>query len=217
MFEQAVSQDTQEFLALLSKVPAIKNAYLAGGTACALRIGHRLSFDLDFFTEKKFRTKSALKALSKIKFFAPDRTAWGTVLGKFKSVKFSLFYYEYPLLAPTEVYNGIRIVSLKDVAAMKIAAIADRGTKRDFVDMFFMGQEGISIEEAVELYGKKYRNLSSTLPHILKSITYFDDAEKDKMPKMLKKISWGKVKKYFTDEAKKIAKKFLERHRKKGK
>jgi len=217
MFKQAVSQDTQKFLALLSKVTAVKNAYLAGGTACALRIGHRYSFDLDFFTGKKFRTKAVLKALSKIKFFTPGRTAWGTVLGKFKSVKFSLFYYEYPLLAPPEIYKGIQIVSLKDIAAMKIAAIADRGTKRDFVDMFFMGQEGISIEDAVESYGKKYRNLSSTLPHILKSIAYFDDAEKDEMPEMLKKISWKKIKKYFMDEAKKTAKKFLEKYPKKGK
>ncbi|MFH1352067.1 MAG: nucleotidyl transferase AbiEii/AbiGii toxin family protein [bacterium] len=201
----------------MSKVNAVKTAYLAGGTACALRIGHRYSFDLDFFTGKKFRTKSALRDLSKIKFFNPDRTAWGTVLGKFKSIKFSLFYYEYPLLAPSEVYRGVRIAVLKDIAAMKIAAIADRGTKRDFVDLYFMGQEGISIEKAVELYGKKYQNLSSTLPHILKSITYFDDAEKDKMPEMLKKISWVKIKKYFMDEAKKTAKKFLEKHRKKGK
>lgn len=98
MFEQAISRKTQKNLALLGKAKILKNAYLAGGTALAFQLGHRISYDLDFFTDKKFNRKIFLKKISHFEFYKHERMDWGTILGKLGNIKFSLFYYPYPLL-----------------------------------------------------------------------------------------------------------------------
>lgn len=103
--------------------------------------------------------------------------------------RFSIFYYEYPILCPTKKLRNINVIDIRDIAAMKIAAIASRGTKRDFVDLFFICNEQVSLKEAIRLYDKKYKNLAATKLHIMKSLIYFDDAEPEEMPEMLKKVS----------------------------
>lgn len=87
---------------------------------------------------------------------------------------------------------------------MKIDAIATRGAKRDFIDLYFIGQSGYQLEQLLDIYDKKYKNLATAKMHIVKSLIYFDDAESDEMPKMLKKVAWEDVKKYFENEVKKL-------------
>ena len=101
MFTKAVSKSTGDALALLGKSKILSGAYLAGGTACALYFGHRYSFDLEFFTNLEFPTKIVVKQLETLKGFNLQRTAKWTILGSFPSVKFSYFYYPYPLIAKT--------------------------------------------------------------------------------------------------------------------
>lgn len=208
MFEQALSKQLQKNLALLEEAKILKNAYLAGGTALALHLGHRASYDLDFFTNKKFKAQIFLNKISQFKFYKHERLDWGTILGKLGDVKFSLFFYPYPLLEKPFDYEGIGIAGIRDIAAMKLAAISERGTKRDFIDLYFILQI-FSLMEVFYLYDKKYKKLSSNLMHIRKSLTYFEDANKDDMPDMIKNVSWEEIKIFFQKEVKNLSKKLL--------
>ncbi len=204
MFEQVLPGDTKAILALLEKSGIIQKAYLAGGTALTLQLGHRISYDLDFFTQEEFDEQALLPEIEKISNFQLERLAWRTILGKFKDVKFSIFYYKYPLLYSAKKFGMINITDTRDIAAMKIAAIASRGTKRDFVDLYFICRETMSLLDVIRVYDEKYRNLAATEIHIMKSLIYFEDAEPDEMPEMLKKASWEDIKKYFEGEIKKL-------------
>jgi len=204
VFEQVIQGDTKAILALLEKSGIIQKAYLAGGTALALQLGHRISYDLDFFTQEEFDEQALLPEIEKISNFQLERLAWRTILGKFKDVKFSIFYYKYPLLYSAKKFGMINITDIRDIAAMKIAAIASRGTKRDFVDLYFICRETMSLSDVIRVYDEKYRNLATTEIHIMKSLVYFEDAEPDEMPEMLKKASWEDIKKYFEGEIKKL-------------
>lgn len=201
MFEQTISKETAKSLALLGKSKILKDAYLAGGTALALQIGHRISYDLDFFTDQKFKTHSFLEKIGKFKNYKHEQTSWQTVLGRLGDVKFSLFYYGYPILKNPSVFKGVKIASIPDISAMKISAICERGTKRDFVDLYFILQE-ISIDKIFKYYDKKFKRLAVNIIHIKKSLVYFVDAENEPMPMMLKEVEWADIKKYFKKLAK---------------
>ena len=183
----------------------LKDAYLAGGTALALQIKHRISYDLDFFTKKKFKPQVFLKKISQIKSYRHERVGEGTILGRLDDVKFSLFYYPYSLLKKTIKFKevNINLASIADIAAMKVAAISERGTKRDFIDLYFILQK-ISLNKVLEFYDKKYKILSSNLVHIKKSFVYFENAEEEPMPKMIISVSWRKIKNFFQKEIKEI-------------
>lgn len=205
MFEQVLPGNTKTVLALLEKSEIIRKAYLAGGTALALQLGHRISYDLDFFTQEEFDEQMLLPEIKKISDFHLERIAWRTILGKFKDVKFSIFYYRYPLLSAAKRFGMINITDIHDIVAMKIAAVASRGTKRDFVDLYFLCKETLSLTEAIRLYDKKYKNLAAAEIHIIKSLVYFEDADSDEMPKMLKACRWEEVKKFFEREVRRMA------------
>ena len=93
MFTKALSRQTLLALEKLGKSKVLLKAYLAGGTALALQIGHRKSIDLDFFTNKVFNEKVLIKKLEELGRFEKEEMAQRTVLGKFMKVKFSIFYY----------------------------------------------------------------------------------------------------------------------------
>jgi len=134
MFEETLIKGTKNILALLGDSGILKDAYLAGGTAAALQLGHRISFDLDFFTTKEFVPKSFSIELSKLGSFDEEQADKGTVLGRLEGINFSLFVYKYPLIFPTLKYLLLDVAGIPDIAAMKIDSIATRGAKRDFVD-----------------------------------------------------------------------------------
>ncbi len=203
MFEEALVKGARDSLAVLGRSGILKDAYLAGGTALALQIGHRISVDFDFFTPVEFNPKEFSGALEKIGSFNEDSADKGTVLGQFEGVKFSLFIYKYPLSFPSVQYLSLNMADIRDIAAMKIDAIAARGAKRDFIDLFFICQSGYSLKQLLDIYDKKYENLNTSKMHIIKSLVYFDDAEPDEMPRMLNTVSWDKIKEYFGDEVRK--------------
>lgn len=209
MFTNAISSHTADALALLGKSGILKDAYLAGGTACALHLGHRFSFDLDFFTNREFPAKVVMKQLEKLPEFKLQKTAKWTILGSFPQVKFSYFYYPYPLVGKTSKFANLHIASLSDIAAMKIAAICDRGTKRDFIDLYFIAKQKFSLDEVLDFYDKKYKKLTNNLYTILKSLRYFVDADSEDLPEMIQKVSWDQVKEFFTSEVKRLAEEML--------
>lgn len=205
MFAKALPRDQKTALALLGRSRWFPKAYLAGGTACALHLGHRISVDFDFFTAEAFDLSQILKKLKKIGRFELEEQSQGTFLGTFEKIRFSLFTYPYPILFPLTSYLDVPVLDLRDIAAMKIAAIGSRGIKRDFIDLYFICRSGITLKEAISLYRRKFGMSASQEIHLQKSLVYFDDAEPGEMPRMLKETGWEEIKQYFVDEVRKLA------------
>lgn len=208
MFIQAILPDAVRGIQLVSRVPLIQNAYLAGGTALALQLGHRISEDLDFFTTEEFDEQQLLVELSELGLVR-ESVGWRTIIGKINKTKFSIFYYKYPLLSETLEFEGIKLASKQDIAAMKILAMEDRGARRDFIDLFFLAKE-FSIDQILGFYDEKYGILDERILHIIKSMGYFDDADNDDWkPEMIKNVDWEEVKKFFEAETKRLARERL--------
>ncbi|TRZ64900.1 MAG: hypothetical protein D4Q79_00480 [Spirochaetia bacterium] len=200
---------TRNLLQDLSGQKFMKNFYLAGGTAIALFFKHRQSQDLDFFTEKSFSSSNLIKNLKTLGIFQGFKNSEDTLTGSLNEVKVSFFSLPYGLLNKPIKYGNLRIADIIDLALMKILAISDRGTKRDFIDLYFICQKVKPLDEFLFLFQKKFGKYDYNIHHIIKSLTYFDDAEKDKMPKMHISVEWNEIKKFFTEEKPKLARKFL--------
>ncbi|HDL63910.1 MAG TPA: hypothetical protein ENH12_00825 [Proteobacteria bacterium] len=205
MFENTLINGAKKNLALLGDSGILYHAYLAGGTAAALQLGHRISEDFGFFTPEEFSPRAFAGELSEFGSFDQEQADKGTVLGEFEGIKFSIFHYKYPLIFPPLKYQSLDIADIRDIAAMKIDAVASRGVKRDFVDLYFICKSGYKLGALLDYYDMKYGVLASNLIHIQKSLVYFNDADPEEMPKMLKDITWDGIKKYFNDEVKNIS------------
>ena len=208
MFTKTLLPDTFRAIKLVSKIKTVKDSYLAGGTALALQLGHRISVDLDFFNGTKFVENSLSQELLELPEFTKEGSSWQTIWGKIGKTKFSFFYYKYPLIEKTLNFESIRLADKKDIAAMKIHAIEERGTKRDFIDVYFLSQE-FSIDEMLNLYQKKYGVLNEHLYSIIRALSYFEDADREIMPKMIQETDWESVRSFFQKEALRLGKKHL--------
>lgn len=200
MFTRGLSEQTQASLESLRNAPFVKNYYLAGGTALSLHLGHRFSNDLDFFSASPAASeliRSQLSKLGNLEIFQNDE---GTFNGMLNGVKLSFFIYPYDLLNPFLDFYGVKVADIFDIACMKIDAISSRGTKRDFIDLYFICNKFKPIEKLLELYAKKFSKAKFNKLHIVKSLVYFEDAEDNVMPQMIEKVSWENVKKYFVEK-----------------
>ena len=209
MFTKTLSGNTKDALALLGKSHLLDKAYLAGESACALQLGHRISVDLDFFTPDEFNDRELIKSLQKLADFKVEEKSQGTVLGILEGIRFSIFTYKYPVLFPYKSIFKINVLDLRDIAAMKIDAISTRGKKRDFIDLYFICRKGITLKRILSFYDRKYGILASNIIHIQKALVYFADAEIEEMPQMIKKVDWEEVKRFFEKEVRKIVLKRL--------
>ena len=209
MFTKTLLPDTFRAIKLVSDITEIKQAYLAGGTALALQIGHRISVDLDFFTQHKFNELELSTKLTSLPKFVQNGTTQWTVWGKIDQTKLSIFYYKYPMLEQTVSFENLQLASLADIAAMKINAIESRGTRRDFVDIYFLSKK-YTLEEMLSFYQKKYSVLEDHLYSILRSLDYFEDAEQEKqMPQMITNVNWEEIKEYFRNETHRLTERKL--------
>jgi predicted nucleotidyltransferase component of viral defense system len=182
--------------------------YLAGGTALALQVGHRQSVDLDFFTKKSFFDNKAIeRKLIKSNQWEMTYLEDGTIYGKLISAKMSLIAYPFFIPAKPFLQLGeIKILSKEDIAVMKIIAISQRGRKRDFFDMYWYFNNCEPLYDVLARVKKQYPHQKHNMHHIIKSLVYFADAEKDPMPKIYFRATWKEVKIFFEKEILKITK-----------
>lgn len=207
MFTTGISPNTQAVLATLAGVDFVKDYYLAGGTATALYYGHRVSYDLDFFSPQPLASHRITEILQDIGKLQVDQEEEGTWLGQLDRVKLSFFVHPYPEVGKEEAWNGIRVASKLDIACMKLEAIGSRGIKRDFVDMYYLCQDtGLGV--VFEAARRKYAKADMSEMHFLRSLTYFVEAESVTTgePTMIHKLDWEKIKRYFETEVKHLAK-----------
>lgn len=184
--------------------------YLAGGTALALQMGHRLSVDLDFFTTlDDFDIQDILNHLSSQDWSISLREK-GTLYGELFGTKISFIAYPYFVSdQPYIRYHTINLLDAKDIAVMKIMAISQRGKKRDFVDLYWYIYNREPLLNILRRLDKQYPNIQHNYHHIFKSLTYFEEAELDPEPQLLFDLSWDTIKKYFLEVVPQLAKQLL--------
>jgi predicted nucleotidyltransferase component of viral defense system len=187
-------------LKLLSGESFISDFYLAGGTCLALYLGHRQSFDFDFFMPADFDTPHIINILTKIGRYERGNEEKNTINGMLDNVRISFFGYKYDIIDDFGLFNSIKLAGIRDIAAMKLEAIAGRGSRKDFVDMFFLLQQ-FSLEEIFSFHALKYGVGLSNQYHHLKSLVYFADAEAEAMPLMTKPLEWSLVKNRIVRDA----------------
>ena len=197
---EVVDAEVELTLRDLHSLPILTPFYLAGGTGLALRLGHRRSVDLDFFLGEDFNEDSVLQKLQHLEGFDLTAKAPGTVYASIRKTKVSFIAYAYPILFPFQPFLGVNVADSRDIGCMKISAIASRGTKRDFVDLYCLALE-YGLKQLLEWFTTKFSQSNYSIPHILKSLSYFEEAEQDPMPHMLMSLSWEEVKQYFAREA----------------
>lgn len=157
--------------------------YLAGGTAAALYLGHRKSDDIDLFIEDDIDPLSISTWLSQfIKGINHTEFAPNTLHALAEGVRLSFFSYKYPLLEETTrwIENGISIASITDIACMKLVAIAQRGARKDFIDLYAILESGNRLSSIMESFQIKYA--SASISPILIGLTYFDSADSEPDP-----------------------------------
>lgn len=192
LHSEAVPPGTLALLKKLCAHAATEGFALVGGTSLALRFGHRISVDLDFFRPEKFDNKivSASLAADFPSFQLTNDNSNG-MMCFIEDVKVDFVTYTYPLLHPFETIEGVRMMSLPDVVAMKLGAISNRGAKKDFYDLHTLLRE-LGLEKLLDCYAGKFPNHDPMIP--LRSMIYFEDAEETETPKTLIKTTWTKVK-----------------------
>lgn len=173
--------------------PVLAEHFLVGGTGLALQMGHRLSVDLDLFTHHAFEAEPLLETLRDHYDIQPLTTTNIIFIVVANGIKVDCVHFRYPFAFPLLIEDGIRLADMRDVAPMKLDAVTKRGSKKDFVDMYYLF-ERFSPEQVLDWYNQMFRH--STSFHVIRSLTYFEDAEKTEMPVVFDpKVTWSAVKK----------------------
>lgn len=198
LYKQNVDARLLELLDKLMRSEIFIGFDLVGGTALALQIGHRLSVDIDMFGNSEINELEFNRELSRFGNPLVLKKSKNIIVYSINGIKVDFVNYRYPLLKKTKKVDSIRLLSLEDIAAMKLNAISGRGSKRDFIDLYFL-LKTFSLKEMIGFYNKKYEDGSQFL--VLKSLTYFEDAEKEEMPVMTKPTAWESLKDKILREA----------------
>ena len=171
--------------------------YLGGGTALSVYFGHRFSVDLDWFLSTAMGDALLLAESLRVAGlgFNTTKTAPGTLHGSIFGVRVTFMEFRYPLLRPLTKWKemGCTLASLDDLACMKLSAIAQRGLRKDFCDIYILGIRHRPLPELLKLYQRKF-NIKDISP-VLYGLSYFDDAESEPMPRMLLDVKWATIKK----------------------
>ena len=189
---QTIQPDTLELLKRLASQPELAQTRLVGGTALALQYGHRQSIDLDFFgalPEDKDELIDMAKRIGDVTVTNKSKLIVQTIIDHVK-VDF-VDYSRYAWIDEPVHGDGFVLASDKDIAAMKVNAIIGRGTRKDFIDLYVLLQH-YSLSEIMDFYKQKYPEYSEY--RALLSMTYFDDAEMQDMPKMFIDTPWNTMK-----------------------
>jgi predicted nucleotidyltransferase component of viral defense system len=200
---RTVEPRTLELLKQLMLFPILDSFFLVGGTALALQLGHRKSVDLDFFTPQPFGNSILLDTLAAEFTISIESEQPNMIIINIEGIKVDFVKMGYPVLFPALQVEGVRMLDIRDIAPMKLKAIAQRGSKKDFFDIYFLLQH-LPLETMIALFQQKFKMYE--IFHIIKSLTYFEDAEQFADPDVFdKSVSWQKVKTLIQESVKKLS------------
>lgn len=202
---KALTPATRDAFHLLNELELIKDFYLAGGTGLALHFGHRFSVDLDFFSDNVKAVgsdqRSALRSVLDDPTLEITYDKDSTFVVVWRGVGVSFFRLNlYPLVQPTLLVDNVRLASVEEIGAMKLAAVIDRGTRKDMVDLYFLLQH-VSLDSLFQVAAVKYAKVRSFPVSATRALSYFDDAESLPMPQMIDKTPWSKMKNFLEAKA----------------
>ncbi len=207
-YETAITSSGQKTLTYLRQQSFINHFYLAGDTALALQIGHRLSTDLDWFSTQQRLTSpereaicQILQASEQLKIVSEQD---GMLFMRLFGTDVSFIFQQHPLLQEAINYQGVQLASPTDIGLMKLAAVNSRGTRRDFVDLYCL-REIVSLDQLLALVSQKYANRPDFSAILARALAYFEDAEQQPMPRMVHEVRWQDVKAYCQAAARKLA------------
>lgn len=198
---QTVVPELLELLKKIMEEPLFKNFNLVGGTALSLQIGHRNSIDIDLFGEQEIDQNSFIETLKNFGDVLIKKSSKNILITEINTIKVDFVNYKYKLLDKSFEIDQIRMLTDKDIAAMKLNAIAGRGSKKDFIDLFFLLKK-YSLKEMISFYNQKYTDGSEFM--VQKSLTYFDDADEQLSPKMFYDFNWEDCKQKIVEEVLKL-------------
>ncbi len=199
---RTIESGTLELLKKLMSIPFLDSFYLVGGTALALQFGHRMSIDIDLFTLDDFDKNNLIEILSKSFDVSIEFENKNMVITYINNIKVDFVKMGYPILFEPLLIENIRMLDIRDIVAMKLKAIAQRGSKKDFFDIYFFLQQ-MKMESMLQLFKKKFEQ--HELFYIVKSLTYFNDAENDADPILFDKdVTWAKVKTLIHEKVKNL-------------
>jgi len=190
----------------LAQLPFISEFYLAGGTGLALQLGHRRSVDFDFFGDSAEAVGQSQRQII-LENLTDDPSLniiWdkeGTFSAHWRGVGVSFFrLYQHPLALPPLQIAGLRVAVVEEIGAMKLAAIISRGTKKDYIDLYFILQH-TSLQGLFELSAIKYPYNASFPVMAVRALAFFKDAEAEPMPQMIIDVDWDKIKAVLEQQA----------------
>jgi predicted nucleotidyltransferase component of viral defense system len=186
------------------EMPELKMFSLVGGTALSLLYGHRISIDLDLFSNKPFENNEIISALENKFGYTFENKSTNPRFGIFcfvDNVKIDIIRHPHPLIRPEIEKDGIRMFSTEDIIAMKVQAILGRGKKKDFWDVAELLKH-YTIADFIQYHKEKHttQNLIITVPQ---AITFFADAEDSEDPISLNKQTWKSVQEEINDKVRK--------------
>lgn len=187
-----VEKPTLELLIKLMDDKSLEDFVLVGGTALALRLGHRRSIDIDLFTNHAFNSNLLSEHLQNEFKLTLDFIADNTLKGEMTGIIIDCIAHQYPWIEKFDRLCGIRVAGFKDIAAMKLNAIAGNGTRlKDFIDLAYLSTK-LSLNEMLQAYHLKYANNPVMA---LKALIYFDDINFDESILMAdsKPFEWKKI------------------------
>lgn len=171
--KRVVEEKVFEILKKIMTDEDLTNFFLVGGTALALSIGHRISIDLDLFTRDDINVNFLQKKLLSDYNFKISYKEKNTIKGYIEDVKVDFIKYDYPFIKNISNIDNIRILSLEDIASMKLSTILDNGTRvKDFVDIAYLSTK-FSLNQMIEFYSMKFDHINPIL--IVKSLLYHED------------------------------------------
>lgn len=203
IFSETLPEATRLLIEKIQGQEFLSSFYLSGGTALALQLGHRESEDLDFFSEEEFEAVNLELVLAKLGNLEDVELSPGTLNTFLMGVKLQFLHYPYPLLEKTVNWKGLSLSSILDIACTKLITISMRGSKKDFIDLYFILKQH-SLSQLFMQVRKKYRGTDYNQQHLMKSLVYFEDADSQPMPRMHQQVSWETVKTKIVEEVKKM-------------
>ncbi|TEU11760.1 MAG: hypothetical protein E3J25_07735 [Anaerolineales bacterium] len=209
---EAITPSARVLLAVLGQLPLLRPFYLGGGTALALRLGHRISQDLDLFANIEslddVLRHSIIEELRKGHAVNVLRDSVFGLILEANGQAISFFSYGYPMLESTDLVSGVQIAGILDIGLMKMDAVAGRGTRRDFYDLYFIASL-VSLDELFAQSTKKYPHSRGFEMRVLVALVDFDVADQQDEPTLLLPAEWSEVKAFFITEARRLGRRWF--------
>lgn len=201
----------RSLIGVLEQEPVLRPFYLAGGTGLALQLGHRKSIDLDFFSETdEVDQRSRRQMVEGLRHHDLHviENAPGNLVVLMGNIRVGFFSYGYPLISPKLWLKNLAIAGILDIGLMKCDALVTRGSRKDFIDLFYLSKQ-IPLGDLLQMSAQKYTGFRDFPLLVIERMVDFENADRDAQPEMLVEISWEAIRNYFLEQAAQLGRSWL--------